>query len=80
MDSGGPAEQAGLVAATVTTQRGRYVVTGGDIITAVGGKPVASRNDLLLILEENYHPGDSVDITFVRDEKTMTQSVTLGSQ
>ncbi|MEP6985849.1 MAG: trypsin-like peptidase domain-containing protein, partial [Chloroflexota bacterium] len=80
MDAGGPAEQAGLQAATITTQRGRYVVNGGDIITNVGGKPVASRNDLLLILEENYHPGDTVDITFVRDGKTMTQTVTLGSQ
>ncbi len=80
MDAGGAAEQAGLQAATVTVRRGRYVVTGGDIITAVGGKPVASRNDLLLILEENYHPGDSVDITLVRDGKTVTQTVTLGSQ
>ena len=80
MDAGGPAEQAGLQAATVTVRRGRYVVTGGDIITAVGGKPVTSRNDLLLILEENYHPGDSVDITVVRDGKTITQTVTLGSQ
>jgi S1-C subfamily serine protease len=80
MDAGGPAEQAGLQAATVTVRRGRYVVTGGDIITAVGGKPVSSRNDLLLILEENYRPGDSVDITVVRDGKTITQTVTLGSQ
>ncbi len=80
MDAGGAAEQAGLQAATVTVRRGRYVVTGGDIITAVGGKAVASRNDLLLILEENYHPGDPVDITLVRDGNTITQTVTLGSQ
>ena len=80
MDAGGPAEQAGLQAATVTVRRGRYVVTGGDIITAVGGKPVSSRNDLLLVLEENFHPGDSVDITLVRDGKTITQTVTIGSQ
>ncbi len=80
MDSGGAAEKAGLQAATVTARRGRYVVSGGDIITAVGGKPVASRNDLLLILEENYHPGDSVDITLVRDGKTITQTVTLGAE
>ena len=80
MDSGGAAEQGGLQAANVTVQRGRYVINGGDIITAVGGKPVTSRNDLLLILEDNYRPGDSVDITLVRDGKTITQTVKLGSQ
>ncbi len=80
MNSGGAAEQGGLQAATITVSRGRYVVTGGDIITAVGGKAVASRNDMLLVLEENYRPGDPVDITIVRDGKTLTQTVTLGSQ
>lgn len=80
MDAGGAAEKAGLQAATITGRRGRYVVSGGDIITAVGGKLVSSRNDLLLILEENYRPGDSVDITVVRDGKTITQTVTLGSE
>lgn len=80
MDSGGAAEKGGLQAATISVRRGRYVVSGGDIITAVGGKPVASRNDLLLILEENYRPGDPVDITVVRDGKTITQTVTLGAE
>ena len=78
--SGGAAETAGLQAATITAQRGRYVINGGDVITAVGGKPITSRNDLLLVLEENYHPGDSVDVTVVRDGKTITQTVTLGSE
>ncbi len=80
MDAGGAAEQGGLQAATISVRRGRYVVSGGDIITAIGGKPVASRNDLLLVLEENYRPGDSVDITIVRDGKTINQTVTLGSE
>lgn len=80
MATGSAAEQAGLQAATITTRRGRYVVTGGDIITAVGGREVATRNDLLLALEENYRPGDTVDITFVRDGQTQTQTVTLGAE
>ncbi|MBI1277833.1 MAG: trypsin-like serine protease [Anaerolineaceae bacterium] len=80
MDSGGAAEKAGLQAATVRVQRGRYVVSGGDIVTAIGDKQVASRNDLLLALEENYRPGDSVDVTIVRDGKTITQTLTLGAQ
>ncbi len=78
--TGSAAEQAGLQAATITTRRGRYVVTGGDIITAVGGREVATRNDLLLALEEHYRPGDTVDITFVRDGQAQTQRVTLGSE
>jgi S1-C subfamily serine protease len=80
LDSSGAAEKAGLQAATITAQRGRYVINGGDVITAVGGKPITSRNDLLLVLEENYHPGDAVDVTVVRDGKTITQTVTLGSE
>jgi S1-C subfamily serine protease len=80
MDAGGAAEQGGLQAATISVRRGRYVVSGGDIITAIGGKPVATRNDLLLVLEENYRPGDSVEITIVRDGKTVNQTVTLGSE
>src|SRR5262249_4859491 len=44
----GPADQANLKAATTKVQRGRYVFTGGDIITAVDGKPINTKNDLLL--------------------------------
>ncbi|MCC6896753.1 MAG: trypsin-like peptidase domain-containing protein [Anaerolineae bacterium] len=80
MSTGSAAEQAGLQAATITTRRGRYVVTGGDIITAVGGQAVETRNDLLLALEEHYRPGDQVEITFVRDGQPQTQTVTLGAE
>jgi serine protease Do len=61
-------------------QRRRYLFSGGDIIIAVGGKPVATRNDMLLALEEGYRPGDTVDITVVRDKQTITLTVTLGTQ
>ncbi len=77
---GGPAEKAGLQAATVTIQRRRYVVTGGDIITAVDDKPVASKNDLLVLLEEEHKPGDTVKLTIFRDGQSRTVSVTLGEQ
>ncbi|MEZ4668754.1 MAG: trypsin-like peptidase domain-containing protein [Anaerolineae bacterium] len=80
IDAGSPAEQGGLQAATVTVQRRRYVFSGGDIIIAIGGKPVATRNDMLLALEEGYRPGDTAEITVVRDGKTISQTVTLGTQ
>ncbi len=76
---GGPAERAGLRAATVSVQRRRYVYSGGDIIVAVGGKPVASRNDLFLVLDGSYRPGDTVELTIVRDRQLITVQATLGS-
>lgn len=77
--SGGPAEQAGLRPADVSVRRGRYVFSGGDIITQVGSQPVSTRNDLLLALEQNYSPGDTVQITLIRDGKTITQNIKVGA-
>lgn len=78
--AGGPADQAGLQAAQVSVRRGRYIFSGGDIITAVGNMPVAIRDDLSLALENNYQPGDSVELTIVRGGSTMTVTATLGTQ
>jgi len=50
---------------------------GGDIITAVNGAPITSRNDFQLALEEKYKPGDKIDLTVWRDGKTETVTVTL---
>jgi len=80
LDPGGPAASAGLQAASVSVRRGRYVFSGGDIITKVGDTPVATRDDLLLALEDHYRPGDTVTLTIVRGDQTLTQMVTLGSQ
>ncbi|MCC7448449.1 MAG: trypsin-like peptidase domain-containing protein [Anaerolineae bacterium] len=80
LDPNGPAVKAGLKAATVTIQRRRYVFSGGDIITAVDGKAVATKNDLLLALEEKFKPGDTVELTVYRDGKTIPVTATLGEQ
>lgn len=77
---GSTAEKAGLRAATVTTQSRRYVFSGGDIITAVDGKPVNTRNDLLLALEENHQPGDTVTLTVFRNGQSISLSATLETQ
>ncbi len=74
---GSAADKAGLQPAKVTRQRTRYVFEGGDIITAVNGAPITSRNDFQLALEEKYKPGDKVDLTVWRDGKTETITVTL---
>ena len=55
------------------------IVSGGDIITAIEGKPVTSRNDLLLALEQ-YQPGAKVTLTVYRNGRTLQVDVTLGQQ
>jgi S1-C subfamily serine protease len=80
LEPGGAGEQAGLQAAEISVRRGRYVFSGGDIIVAIGGKAVVTRNDMLVTLEEGYRPGDAVDITVVREDQTITVTVTLGAQ
>ena len=52
-------------------------VEGGDIITALGGKPVANLDELLDLLEA-HQPGDTVSLTLLRDGKPMELSVRLG--
>jgi S1-C subfamily serine protease len=49
----------------------------GDIIVALGGKPVATIDDLLEVLETRQ-PGDSVALTILRGGEKIEQQVTLG--
>lgn len=77
---GSSVERAGLRAADVRIQRGRYVITGGDIITAVNGIPIETRNDLFLTLAENFQPGDEVELSLLRDGQPFSQRVTLDAE
>ncbi|MBN8636120.1 MAG: trypsin-like peptidase domain-containing protein [Anaerolineae bacterium] len=76
---GSTAQAAGLQPATVTVQRRRYVINGGDIITAIDGQPLISRNDLLLYLEENRVPGDTVTLSIVRNGAPLEVTMTVGA-
>lgn len=62
--SGGAAEKAGL--------------QKGDVVTKVGNQQVES-SDALVAAVRSQKPGGTVDITYVRDKKSHTVSVTLGS-
>lgn len=64
----------------MTTRRGHCVISGGDIITAIDGSPVSTRDDILLILQERYQPGDTVTVTIVRDGQSQDVKVTLGGE
>ncbi len=78
LDPNGPAARAGLRAAIAQRQGRRIVYVGGDIITAIDGQPVATRDDLTLYLENNTVPGDSVTVTYERDGDLHDVQVTVG--
>jgi 2-alkenal reductase len=64
VESGSPAEQAGL-------QR-------GDIITKIGSVELNENNSYINTLFQ-FNPGDTVTLEFVRDGRTMQAQVTLGT-
>jgi len=78
--SGGAADQAGLRPAQMIRQRGRVFFQGGDIITALDGQAVISRDDMLIYLDEHYRPGDTVLLTVFRDDASLDISVALGAR
>jgi putative serine protease PepD len=65
VESGSPADDAGLKA--------------GDVITAVGGKKVSTADDLTAAVNA-YKPGDKATITVDRNGTTKSISVTFGTR
>jgi S1-C subfamily serine protease len=70
---GSAAERAGLRGARITREG---EVIPGDIIVAVGGKPVETVGNLVARLDE-YKVGDTVKVTVLRDGKPTDLDVTL---
>ena len=54
-------------------------VRRGDIIVALGDAPIENTGDLLGALRD-YQPGDTADLTVVRDGDELTLDVTLGER
>jgi S1-C subfamily serine protease len=78
IDSNGAAAQAGLKAAQVQRDWRRTVFVGGDIITAINGQPMTTRDELALFMENNTHPGDTITVTISRDNQSQDITVTVG--
>jgi S1-C subfamily serine protease len=77
VSAGGPAAKAGLKGGDIQAQvGGQPVALGGDIITNVDGKTVTS-GDQLQSLISGHKPGDKVRISYVRNRRTHTVTVTL---
>ncbi|MEM3705887.1 MAG: trypsin-like peptidase domain-containing protein [Candidatus Bathyarchaeia archaeon] len=79
--SGGPAANAGLKGGTKQVLiAGEYVTVGGDIIIAINGTRITSVDTLSTYLEENTSPGQTIEVTIMRENQTMNVAVTLGTR
>ena len=74
---GSPAAKAGLQGGNQTvTVQGQDYTLGGDVITKVDGKSISTFDELIAALSAK-NPGDKVDLTVERADKTRDVTVTL---
>ncbi len=79
--SNGPGDNAGLQGGTKqVVVAGEYVLIGGDVITVVDGTKIANMDDLLTYLETYTVPEQTINLTIVRNNQTMTVQVELGTR
>jgi S1-C subfamily serine protease len=77
VNPGGPAEKAGLRGGDRLAILGmRRILLGGDVITAIDGRPIAGQMDLNLALNRK-RPGDTVTVEYYRGGQKMQAQVTL---
>ncbi len=80
VSNGSPADDAGLQGAFSSQEEASNsteVAPGGDVIIAVDGNDVTSIDQLAGYLDENKKPGDSVQLTVIRDGEQQTVEATL---
>jgi S1-C subfamily serine protease len=75
VQAGGPAAKAGL-RPTRRDRRGKVQL--GDVITAIGGKPLTTGNDLYLACEK-LQIGSRVKLSILRGQETLEVEATLGA-
>ncbi len=79
--SGGPADKAGIKAGTTQAViDGNTVYLGGDIIVGINGNRIRNSDDLSTYLEEFTHPDQTVNLTVIRNNQSITISVVLGTR
>jgi 2-alkenal reductase len=71
---GSPADEAGLIAADPTTGR------GGDLVIAIDGQPVNEFSDLNAYLVFHSSPGQTVDLTVLRNGEQIVVPLTLAER
>ena len=78
--AGAPAADVLQGASDATVVNGQQIPIGGDVIVAIGGQSVQSREDLLSYLFTETQPGETVQLTIVRDGERQTVEVTLSER
>jgi S1-C subfamily serine protease len=81
----GPSAKAGLQGGTRQVSiAGKSAIIGGDIVTAINTtsmeKRITSMDDLSTLLEEYTSPNQTVNVTIVRNNQTMTLPLKLGTR
>ena len=80
VQAGSPADEAGLRGSfKPATINGEQVLVGGDVVTALDGKPVTTIEELKSFLVE-LQPGQQITLTILRDGNPLELQVTLGKQ
>jgi S1-C subfamily serine protease len=77
VESGGPADEAGLEAGTEESSAG--VVAGGDLIVAIDGEPVRGSEDVARLVAA-AKPGDTIEVEFYRGDDKRSAEVTLSER
>jgi S1-C subfamily serine protease len=79
--SGSPADLAGLRGSDETRIiEGVEVPIGGDVIIEIDGIPVITMDDLVVYMERNTVPGNSVILTIIREGQEQNLDVILGER
>jgi 2-alkenal reductase len=81
VNGGSPGARAGLRGGNQETNvLGQALVTGGDVIVAIDGRPVRSADDVVRIVSSELKPKDVAVFTIVRDGKQKKVAVTLAER
>ena len=79
VDSGSPAEKAGIKGVERTVENGDQVLIIGDIIIGADGKEVKSSGDFYAFLATK-HIGDNIKLTVIRDNSPQEINVVLAKK
>lgn len=79
VEPGSPAQEAGLKGAlrSASADSGGALPKGGDVITAADGNPVKTVDELAGYLDSQKKPGDTVELTVVRNGQEVSLKATL---
>jgi len=79
VDSGGPADQAGLQAAGSSGANPLLTPKGGDVVVGADSTTINTSDDLISYIDHNKAPGDKVTLHVMRGNSKADVTVTLAA-